>query len=795
MRYDQAFRSTGYHTALLTTFSFDPTVFENVPLVAMRSCGCRNIGVLADRAMVNRTLFELAPAPRAGTAYHLAKTSVAGAFHPKMVLQLGQNVGRLMVGSANLTGAGLVGNLETVSTIVVNEEDRSATPLLAEALRYFERHSDKKDRAMRDVLARARARSPWLADAEPGEEVTIRGERVAFLTESENAGMGERFRNFVGDDLIDRLVIVSPYADGTLEGFSQLRAAFGTPATSFIVDPHEQDFTAETFDTQTGASLHSSKPHEWGGERPLHAKIVVVCGSRADYVLAGSANASVAGLYSRLGSAGNAEAAIARTEPAGTAIDRLKLSDCLSTPMPLSTLSLRHRAGSGTEVDRQAPLDGGDCWIEHGFVFWRPPTSSIPAECLLRLMDGTGAEIAVWSPVAEGDCWSLPLDAEVGSPRSAVVVFPDGRESAPMPIAALNRLQTNANPPRSGAAGRILAELEGRDDIDDEDYERAMKLLALIRPDETRKRDVTRRTDDQEEDDEGKILPENEFGEIAKTPEGRQDLKIGPISEMRRLVNSFLGLGALDSADADDLDPLADHIKNANNTDRTTADGNGAGDKDDSGNGKDDDDGGDTGASRPRQPTQPKGSMSIANARADKLVGHVDETCRALARPDLDPLNLESAIRIHLLVNVFLSRCTPVGAKASVKHPIFAVELPRSWIRILGRLIIALEASLERTAANPPAEDIDEECVEALATILFCAGLLLEASRITEMPRAMVRQFEAANASLARSVGKILDGKPMADAAVRQKLPVLIAKHRLLPGRDVSGVNPGKQAH
>jgi hypothetical protein len=132
---------------------------------------------------------------------------------------------------------------------------------------------------------------------------------------------------------------------------------------------------------------------------------------------------------------------------------------------------------------------------------------------------------------------------------------------------------------------------------------------------------------------------------------------------MRRLVNSFLGLGALDSADADDLDPLADHVKNANNTDRTTADGNGAGDKDDSGNVKDDDDGGDTGASRPRQPTQPKGSMSIANARADKLVGHVDETCRALARPDLDPLNLESAIRIHLFVNVFFAAARQSGKR------------------------------------------------------------------------------------------------------------------------------------
>lgn len=790
MRYDQAFQDTGYHTALLTTFSFDPTVFENVLLVAMRSRGCRNIGVLADQTMVNRTLSELAPAPRAGTAYHLAKRSVAGAFHPKMVLQLGQKQGRLMVGSANLTGAGLVGNLETVSAVVANEEDRSAAPLLAEALRYFESHADIKDRAMRDVLNRARGRTPWLADLDPRHEVAIGGERVAFLAETARVGIGELFRDFVGDDSIDRLIVVSPYADGTLAGLSRLRAAFGAPATSLVVDADEQDFTAETFEAQAGVSLHSSEPHYFGGDRPLHAKVIIACGTRADYVFAGSANASMAGLFSRFDGAGNAEAGIVRTEPAGTSIDRLKLSSCLSVPMPLSALRLRRRAPLTAEIERTAAPDGGQCWVEHGYVFWRPPSGCAPEYCLLRLMDGSRAEIATLSPVAEGDSWSLSLNADAGEPRSAVVIFPNGRESAPVPIAALNRLQTNASPPRSGAAGRILAELDGRDDIDEEDYERAMKLLALLRPDETRKRDVTRTITDKEENEEGNILPEDKFGEIAKTPEGRQGLKTGPISEMRRLVNAFLGLGALDSADDDSLDPLSHHIKNNNTTDRDNSEKGETGDDNDSPN--ENSGGNQTGRPKPEQESQPKGAMTIANARADKLVDRVGETCRALARPDLDPMNLECAIRIHLLVNAFLSCCAPVGDKASIRHPILATEPRRSWIRILGRLIIALEDSLKRTVAPPSIEDLDEECVEALATIIFSAGLLLEASRAAKMSRSLVAQLEAANANLARSVGKILAGNPTAEAAIRRKLPALMAKHRLLPqkGAQKGGMSP-----
>ena len=784
MRYDEAFRSSGYHTALLTTFSFDPTVFENVLLVAMRSRGCRNIGVLADMNMVNRTLSEVAPAPRAGTAYHLAKKSVTGAFHPKIVLQLGEKKGRLMLGSANLTGAGLVGNLETVSTVVVSEEDRSAAPLMAEAVRYFEAHADEKDQAMRDVLSRARARTPWLADVEPKEEVTIGGERVAFLAESASAGIAKRFRSFVGDDPIDRLIVVSPYADGTLEGFSRLREEFGTPPTSFVVDAREHDFTADTFQSQIRASLHSAEPHALGGQRRLHAKVIIANGARADYVLAGSANASIPGLYSRFGVSGNAEAGIARSEPSGTAIARLRLADCLSINMPLSNLSLRRSARTGTDLERTALLDGGSFWIEHGVVFWRPPVNADPEDCRARLMDGSGAEIAVAAPVAEENKWSLSLEPDVGSPRSAVVIFPNLCESAPVPIAILDRLQTNAGPPRSRAASRILAELEGRDDIDIDDYERAMKLLLMSRPDEMRTREPNRKiveSKENEEHNEGEILPEAKFGEIAESAVGRQNLKAGPISEMRRLVNAFLGLKAVDVEDGDELDPLADHIKNSNTSDQAKADREG-------------DNGGESKDPSKKRASQPKGSMTKANARADKLVGRVEETCRALARADLDPLNLENAIRIHLLINVFLSHCAPVGEKASVQRPILAVELPRSWVRILGRLIMALEGALKRTAKTTSQGDLDEECIEALATILCCAGLLLDVSLTSGMPRSVVAGLETVNASLAGSVGDIMAGRPTAEAAMRQKLSSLDAKHRPLAGKCSQANRPKRSA-
>ena len=770
MRYDHAFYDRGYHTALLTTFSFDPTVFENVPLVAMRSRGCRNIGILADRDMLNRTLSELAEAPRAGTAYHLAKARVSGAFHPKIVLQLGNAEGRLMAGSANLTGAGLVGNLETVSIVSVSEDDRTAAPLLARALAYFERHADEGDRAMREVIARARAKTPWLAGITPQREVEINGQRVAFLSEEEDAGMGESFRAFVGDDQVDRLVVVSPYADGTLAGLSRLREAFGTPPTAFLVDPHEQDFTAETFAGQSGASLHSSEPHRWGGERHLHAKLIVACGRQADYVLAGSANASLPGLYSRLGGSGNAEAAIVRAEPAGTAIDRLGLSDCLATPYPLSALRFRRRGHAGAGSGLEVPLDGGIFWIEHGFLHWRPPAGIAPQDCLVRLTDGAGANVTARPKAPHDESCMIDVDVDAGTPRSAIVTFADGRESAPVPIASLASLQRSTSPSRTGVASRILAELEDRDRIDPGDYDRAMKLMALLRPDATRKRDVARNRPDATDEGEGQVLSEEEFGQIAQTLAGREGLKSGPVSEMRRLVNSFLGLQVDANGDVDVLDPLALHIKYGERPDSEDSDHEGSSGSD---------------AMPPNGFAQPKGSVTQANDHAERLVRHVERTCRALAVPDIEPLNLENAIRLHLLINVFFSSCAPVGARPTVEHPVSASDPKRSWIRLLGRLLSALEEPMARSSEGMAADDLDEERVDALTTILFCASLLPDAAREAAMRPAVIAALEAANASLARSAEQMLTGQPAAEAKVRRQFPALASSHRLVPGTAV----------
>lgn len=58
MKLAKAFTDGGFHTALATTYRFDPLVFEQFLMVRLRAADCRNIAVLADRDMLNAALSE-----------------------------------------------------------------------------------------------------------------------------------------------------------------------------------------------------------------------------------------------------------------------------------------------------------------------------------------------------------------------------------------------------------------------------------------------------------------------------------------------------------------------------------------------------------------------------------------------------------------------------------------------------------------------------------------------------------------------------------------------------------------
>jgi hypothetical protein len=68
MKYYEAFAQTGFHSAFMTTFAFGAQAFEDIPFPRLKSAGCRNIVVLADRAMIDQRFTYFGPPRIAGSS-------------------------------------------------------------------------------------------------------------------------------------------------------------------------------------------------------------------------------------------------------------------------------------------------------------------------------------------------------------------------------------------------------------------------------------------------------------------------------------------------------------------------------------------------------------------------------------------------------------------------------------------------------------------------------------------------------------------------------------------------------
>ncbi len=230
------FAAGGFHTSIVSTFGLDFEAYEAIALPRLRDAGCNNNIVVADARMLVHALCDEARRPRfAGRRYSVVGAHAAGVFHPKVILQLGKASGRLLVGSANMTAAGVAGNLEVVGEVAVADDDMAAAPLLRAALDYLLKFTQPGSVARRQVEW-ALKRTRWLPAAASVEALVTLQERmrVAFVPRNDSKGIAERFVEFVGDRAVQRLVIASPYWDHDLRALRSLQERLGAEAAVLI---------------------------------------------------------------------------------------------------------------------------------------------------------------------------------------------------------------------------------------------------------------------------------------------------------------------------------------------------------------------------------------------------------------------------------------------------------------------------------------------------------------------------------------------------------------------------------
>jgi hypothetical protein len=98
---------------IIVTYGLDLPFFEYMLFEPLYSRGCRNVAVLCDPGQQETALHDVPALEHSGRRYLCLPSSAArAAFHPKLILLTSEQVGLLLVGSGNLTRAGLTHNQE-----------------------------------------------------------------------------------------------------------------------------------------------------------------------------------------------------------------------------------------------------------------------------------------------------------------------------------------------------------------------------------------------------------------------------------------------------------------------------------------------------------------------------------------------------------------------------------------------------------------------------------------------------------------------------------------------------------
>jgi len=398
MKLFNCFSAGGYHTSIISTFGVDFDAYEAIALPRLRDAGCNNNVLVADARMLVQALADAAHRPRfAGRRYSVVGAQCAGVFHPKLILQLGKTSGRLLVASANMTAAGVAGNLEIAGEVAAADDAMEGAPLLRAAVDYLLQFLERTSAARRQVewaLKRAR----WLPPASSAK-ATVElqgGMTLGFLSSNDARGIGARFVELVGNRVVKRLVVVSPYWDHDLRTLRALRNRLDAPTAAALIQPQSALYPIHAHPSEAGIELFDVC-HVQGANasRFAHAKVVIAESDGGDCLLFGSANCTEAAL----GTAGNAgvneEACLFRELPAGDAVRMLGLEAALSPGGELTASDVPpfNPADELPMSDLEAKLPGR-FELSGDLLRWWPPTSLSPVSATIELFGQSGEPAA-----------------------------------------------------------------------------------------------------------------------------------------------------------------------------------------------------------------------------------------------------------------------------------------------------------------------------------------------------------------------------------------------------------------
>jgi hypothetical protein len=326
-----------FHSAIFTTYSINLYYLEQQVLPLLGSKGIHYVSILADGAMLSNQLEHygyLSQQRKRNYAVHGIQSN--GAFHPKLIFLAGPDSVLLLVGSGNLTTSGHGKNLEVWNPVYINSLDDTKYGFVIQAWNYMKQlHADLGDSA-NSKLKSIEDNCSLLANG-PEVESTVFDldgyNQISFHANQEDSSLFTQVSEIIGNDQIKRITIMCPFHDPEGKFIQELNKRFNPDQIDVIV---QADFGALPFKMKSQSNFRFFEWTEVMQEKQrqsyFHAKNIVFIGKAKNYLISGSANASIAAFGTMTIPATNQESCVIYQS---TDSDYLELLSIKSTNKPV----------------------------------------------------------------------------------------------------------------------------------------------------------------------------------------------------------------------------------------------------------------------------------------------------------------------------------------------------------------------------------------------------------------------------------------------------------------------------
>ena len=288
-----------FHSAIFTAYSINLYYLEQQVLPLLGSKGIHYVSILADGAMLSNQLEHygyLSQQRKRNYAVHGIQSS--GAFHPKLIFLAGPDTVLLLVGSGNLTTSGHGKNLEVWNAIYVNSQDDTKYGFVIQAWNYMKQlHTDLGDSA-NSKLKSIEENCFLLAKGDEAEATIFNLDaqnQISFHTNQSESSLFSQVSDIVGNDKIERITIMCPFHDSEGKFIQELNNRYKPEQIDVLV---QADFGALPLKMKNQSNVRffewSEVMQEKQRQSYFHAKNIIFEGKAKNYLISGSANASIA---------------------------------------------------------------------------------------------------------------------------------------------------------------------------------------------------------------------------------------------------------------------------------------------------------------------------------------------------------------------------------------------------------------------------------------------------------------------------------------------------------------------